>query len=92
MRPRWARRIERAQLSGDRLHIVAYEDDGGRPAIGIRLEDGVLPTGHTDLTALIKAGPRELDRLRDASESPSQLVHPLRLRAPISPTSVPPHD
>lgn len=69
------------------MQIIAYDDDGGRPAIGIRLEDGVLPTGHTDLTASIKAGPRELDRLRQASESPNQLVHPLRLRAPISPTS-----
>jgi 2-keto-4-pentenoate hydratase/2-oxohepta-3-ene-1,7-dioic acid hydratase in catechol pathway len=69
------------------VQIVAYDDDGGLPAVGIRLEDGVLPTGHTDLTELIKAGPRELDRLRQSSESPKQLVHPPRLRAPISPTS-----
>ncbi|MDT5215848.1 MAG: ureidoglycolate lyase, partial [Mycobacterium sp.] len=69
------------------MQIVAYDDDGGLPAVGIRLEDGVLPTGHTDLTALIKAGPRELDRLLQASESPKQLVHPPRLRAPIAPTS-----
>ncbi len=46
------------------MQIVAYDDDGGLPAVGTRLEDGVLPAGHTDLTALIKAGPRELDRLR----------------------------
>jgi 2-keto-4-pentenoate hydratase/2-oxohepta-3-ene-1,7-dioic acid hydratase in catechol pathway len=69
------------------VKIVAYNDDGGLPAVGIRLEDGVLPSGHTDLTELITAGPRELDRLRQASESPNQLVHPPRLRAPISPTS-----
>lgn len=58
------------------MKIVAYEDDSGRTAIGIKLEDGVLPSGHSDLKALIKAGPRELDRLRQASESPGQLVHP----------------
>ena len=69
------------------MKIVAYTDDAGRPAIGVRLEEGVLPTGHTDLAALIKAGPRELDRLRHASESPHQLVSPTRLRAPIAPTS-----
>jgi len=58
------------------MKIVAYEDESGRTAIGIKLEDGVLPSGHPDLTALIKAGPQELDRLRRASESTSQLVHP----------------
>jgi 2-keto-4-pentenoate hydratase/2-oxohepta-3-ene-1,7-dioic acid hydratase in catechol pathway len=69
------------------MKIVAYEDDSGRPAIGIRLENGVLPTGHTDLTALITAGPAELDRLRQSSASPDQLVHPARFTAPITPTS-----
>jgi len=39
------------------MKIVAYEDDGGRTAVGIKLEDGVLPSRHSDLTALIKAGP-----------------------------------
>jgi 2-keto-4-pentenoate hydratase/2-oxohepta-3-ene-1,7-dioic acid hydratase in catechol pathway len=65
------------------MKIVAYEDDGGRTAVGIKLEDGVLPSRHSDLTALIKAGPRELDLLRQASESPSQLVHPKKFRAPL---------
>jgi 2-keto-4-pentenoate hydratase/2-oxohepta-3-ene-1,7-dioic acid hydratase in catechol pathway len=69
------------------VQIVAYDDDGGSTAMGIRLEEGVLPTGHTDLAALINAGPRELDRLRQSSESPTKLVRPSRLRAPISPTS-----
>src|ERR1700733_12680760 len=69
------------------MKIVAYTDDAGRPAIGVRLEDGVLPTGHADMAALIKGGPRELDRLRHASESPHQLVSPTQLRAPIAPTS-----
>jgi 2-keto-4-pentenoate hydratase/2-oxohepta-3-ene-1,7-dioic acid hydratase in catechol pathway len=69
------------------MKIVAYDDDAGRPAIGVRLDNGVLPTGHTDLAALIKGGPRELDRLRQASQSPGQLAHPTRLRAPISSTS-----
>ena len=70
------------------MKIVAYEDDGGRTAIGIKLEDGVLPSGHSDLKALIKAGPRELDRLRHASESPGQLVHPKKFRAPLGPTAM----
>jgi hypothetical protein len=39
------------------VQIVAYDDDGGSTAMGIRLEEGVLPTGHRDLTALIKTGP-----------------------------------
>jgi 2-keto-4-pentenoate hydratase/2-oxohepta-3-ene-1,7-dioic acid hydratase in catechol pathway len=69
------------------VQIVAYDDARGHPAMGIRVENAVLPTGHTDLTALIKAGPRELDRLRQSSANPKQLVHPPRLRAPIAPTS-----
>jgi 2-keto-4-pentenoate hydratase/2-oxohepta-3-ene-1,7-dioic acid hydratase in catechol pathway len=69
------------------MKIVAYEDDSGRTAIGIKLEDGVLPSGHSDLTTLIKAGPPELDRLRQASDSPSELVHPKKFRAPLGPTA-----
>ena len=69
------------------MKIVAYEDESGGTAIGIKLEDGVLPSGHPDLTALITAGPRELDRLRQASESPSQLVRPKKFRAPIGPSA-----
>ncbi|HZA08906.1 fumarylacetoacetate hydrolase family protein [Mycobacterium sp.] len=69
------------------MKIVVYDDEAGRPAVGVRLDDGVLPTGHADLAALIEAGPRELDRLRQSSESPSHIVHPRRFRAPISPTS-----
>jgi hypothetical protein len=69
------------------MKIVAYEDDSGHPAISIRLDAGVLPTGHADPTALINAGPAELDRLRQSGERPTQLVHPTRFMAPISPTS-----
>ena len=69
------------------MKIVAYEDDNGRTAIGIKLEDGVLSSGHSDLVALIKAGPPELDRLRQASESPTQLVHPKKFHAPLGPTA-----
>jgi 2-keto-4-pentenoate hydratase/2-oxohepta-3-ene-1,7-dioic acid hydratase in catechol pathway len=69
------------------MKIVAYEDDSGRTAVGIKLDDGVLPSGHSDLTALIKAGPRELDLLRQAGESPSQLVHPKTFRAPLGPSA-----
>jgi hypothetical protein len=45
-------------------------DEAFRPAIDVRLDDGVLPTGHTDLAALTNVGPRELDRLRQSSETP----------------------
>jgi 2-keto-4-pentenoate hydratase/2-oxohepta-3-ene-1,7-dioic acid hydratase in catechol pathway len=69
------------------MKIVAYVDESGRPAIGIKLDDGVLPTGHSDLTDLIKAGPGELDRLRKASEKPTSRVHPEKYRAPIGCTS-----
>jgi hypothetical protein len=52
------------------MKIVAYDDEAGRPAIGVRLDDGVLPTGHADLATLI--GARELDRLRQSSETPRE--------------------
>jgi 2-keto-4-pentenoate hydratase/2-oxohepta-3-ene-1,7-dioic acid hydratase in catechol pathway len=68
------------------MKIVAYEDDG-HPAIGVQLEHGVLPTGHADLRTLIEAGPRELDRLRKASENPGELANPARYQAPLSPRS-----
>jgi hypothetical protein len=32
-------------------------DEAFRPAIDVRLDDGVLPTGHTDLAALTNVGP-----------------------------------
>lgn len=69
------------------MKLVAYKDDGGRGEVGVKLDDGVLPTGHADLTALIEGGPGELDRLRLASERPGHLVHPTRLRAPLGPTA-----
>lgn len=69
------------------MKIVAYQDDGGLDAVGIQLEDGVLPTGYTDLTSLITAGPDELDRLRAASAHPDRLVHPTRLLAPLGRTA-----
>jgi hypothetical protein len=43
-----SRRISRPWQSP--MHIVANDDEAGRPAIGVRLADGVL--GHTDLAAL----------------------------------------
>ena len=64
------------------MKIFSCEDDSGRTAIGIKLDDGVLPSGHSDVTALIKAGPRELNLIRRASQRPSQLVHPKKFRAP----------
>jgi 2-keto-4-pentenoate hydratase/2-oxohepta-3-ene-1,7-dioic acid hydratase in catechol pathway len=69
------------------MKIVAYDDENGCAAIGIALDDGVLPTGHTDVTDLIKAGPAELDRLRQASEQPTGLVRPEKYRAPIGSTA-----
>jgi membrane-associated phospholipid phosphatase len=46
------------------MKVVSYEDDSGRTA---------MPSGHSDLTALITAGPWELDLIRRASQRPSQL-------------------
>jgi len=68
------------------MKIVSYQESG-RPAVGIQFEDGVLPTGHSDLRELIEAGPRELDRLRQESQNPGRLVHPARFGAPLSPRS-----
>lgn len=69
------------------MKFVAYENDRGYAEVGVQLDDGVLPTGHVDLTALIEAGPAEVDRLRLASEKPDRLVHPTRLRAPLGPAA-----
>ncbi|MCW2654335.1 MAG: hypothetical protein JWR32_5311 [Mycobacterium sp.] len=69
------------------MKIVAYDDEAGRPAIGVRVGDGVLPTGHRDLTALIKTGPGGLDPVRQACENPDELVYPTRLKAPLSAAS-----
>ncbi|MET0454293.1 MAG: fumarylacetoacetate hydrolase family protein [Mycobacterium sp.] len=69
------------------MKFVAYENDSGRAEVGVQLDDGVLPTGHVDLGALIKAGPDELDRLRRASAKPDRVVHPTRLRAPLGSTA-----
>jgi hypothetical protein len=49
------------------MKIVCHEN-AGQPAIGVQLEDGVLPTGYSDLRTFLEAGPRELDRFR--AESP----------------------
>jgi hypothetical protein len=48
------------------MKIASYEHDSGPTAIRIKLDDGILPGGHSDLTALIRAGPRELDLIRRA--------------------------
>lgn len=69
------------------MKFVVYENDCCRPEVGISLDAGVLPTGHGDLTALIEAGPQEMDRLRIASEKPDILVHPPRFLAPLGPTA-----
>lgn len=50
----------------DTMKIASYEHDSGHTAIRIKHDDGILPRGHSDLTALIKAGPRELDLIRRA--------------------------
>ncbi|OBC01665.1 hypothetical protein A5784_18345 [Mycobacterium sp. 852013-50091_SCH5140682] len=69
------------------MKFVAYENAGGRSEVGVLTDDGVLPTGHPDLTALITAGPGELDRLRAAEQNPRDLVQPAKLRAPLGPTA-----
>jgi hypothetical protein len=69
------------------MKIVSREDDSGRTAVGVELDDGVLPSGHSDLTALIKAGPRDMDLILRASQGPSRLVHLKKLCAPLQPSA-----
>lgn len=66
------------------MKLVAYRDENGRPAVGVQLDDGVMPTGHTDIKDVIIAGRPELDRLNAAAQDPPQLVQPKRWAAPVS--------
>jgi hypothetical protein len=48
------------------VKIVSYEHDSGRATIHIKLDDGMLPSGHSDLTGADQGWARELDLIRRA--------------------------
>ena len=53
-----------------------------KAAVGVRREDGVVPTGYDDMVALIRDGERGLARARRAAET-GEPIEPERLLAPI---------
>ncbi|MBI5341571.1 MAG: fumarylacetoacetate hydrolase family protein [Mycolicibacterium rufum] len=69
------------------MKIVTYVDDAGRPAVGVDLDRGVLPTGYGDIKDLIVGGQAELDRLSTDIEKAAPLISPPRVTAPVSPTA-----
>lgn len=69
------------------MKLVTYIDSAGQSAVGVRLDRGVLPTGHVDIRDLIVGGPAELDRLATEAANPTTLINPKRITAPVSPTA-----
>lgn len=66
------------------MHLVRYLDANGAPAVGVRRDDSVVPTGHTDMTAFIRDGDRALDAARGALAN-ARAVTPARVLAPLDP-------
>jgi 2-keto-4-pentenoate hydratase/2-oxohepta-3-ene-1,7-dioic acid hydratase in catechol pathway len=64
------------------VRLVTYEHSGGT-AVGIRADGGIVPTGYSDLVALILDGERGLERAREAAER-GEPVEPERVLAPIA--------
>jgi hypothetical protein len=48
------------------MKTVSYEHDSGRATIHIKLDDGMLPSGHSTLTGADQGWARELDLIRRA--------------------------
>lgn len=69
------------------MKIVAYQDESGSAAVGVRCGDGVVPTGHADVNDLIAGGPAELARLDRLCASRPKLTYPRKLKAPLGATS-----
>jgi len=63
------------------MRLLTYEA-GGRTAVGVRTEAGVVPAGYDDMLALIRDGARGLERAREAAASGAP-VEPARLLAPL---------
>ena len=55
------------------MHLVRYRDADGASQVGVRVGDGVVPTGHADMRAFIAGGEAALDEARaaDGAASPS---------------------
>jgi 2-keto-4-pentenoate hydratase/2-oxohepta-3-ene-1,7-dioic acid hydratase in catechol pathway len=66
------------------MHLVRYLDADGDTAVGVRRDDGVVPTGHTDLTQFIQEGDRALEAAHDALAH-GRAVTPARVLAPLHP-------
>jgi 2,4-diketo-3-deoxy-L-fuconate hydrolase len=63
------------------VRLVTYTR-GGKTAVGVRREDGVVPTDYSDMRALILDGERGLEHAREAAER-GEPVEPERLLAPV---------
>jgi len=63
------------------VRLVTYTLDG-ETAVGIRRDGGVVPTGYSELVALILEGERGLERAREAVER-GDPVEPERVLAPV---------
>ncbi|MBS1860264.1 MAG: fumarylacetoacetate hydrolase family protein [Actinobacteria bacterium] len=50
------------------MRLVTYTTPTGAAAVGVRGEDGILPTGEADMLALIRGGAAALERARAGAE------------------------
>jgi 2-keto-4-pentenoate hydratase/2-oxohepta-3-ene-1,7-dioic acid hydratase in catechol pathway len=67
------------------VRVLTYEKDR-KVAVGVRLPDGIAPSGYGDMLELIEAGPDGLARARAEAEragAEGRLVQPDRILAPI---------
>ncbi len=67
------------------MRLLTYEKNG-KVAVGIRVPDGIAPSGYDDMVRLIEDGASGLERAYAAAESAAgagQLVEPDRVLAPI---------
>ncbi|HEV3327849.1 MAG TPA: fumarylacetoacetate hydrolase family protein, partial [Acidimicrobiales bacterium] len=67
---------------GDTMHLVRYKAANGGPQVGVRVDDGVVPTGHTDMRAFIAGGQAALSEAR-ARMTRERPVAPGQILAPI---------
>ncbi|HEV3213347.1 MAG TPA: fumarylacetoacetate hydrolase family protein [Acidimicrobiales bacterium] len=64
------------------MHLVRYVTPEGGVAVGVRVDEGVVPSGYDDMRALIADGDAGLDAAR-ASVAKARPVATARLLAPI---------
>jgi 2-keto-4-pentenoate hydratase/2-oxohepta-3-ene-1,7-dioic acid hydratase in catechol pathway len=67
------------------VRVLTYEKEGN-VAVGIRVPDGIAPSGYDDMVTLIEDGPSGLERARAEAEraaAEGRLVEPDRILAPI---------